>query len=271
MEEWSLNINEKNSRERKKVWEHIGLTFTSIIPLVCTRYYVPRQVYFFYFSFYVQTIHTCTHNSHTNAYINKHTYIKYIHTCIFHISCASAQGKPYKPRSHRRACVARCGGQTHNLWVFDSTVSNWVASALMQRVLGGRTKSCLRGACHGYIDKPVNRHYLTGTKPVNLNWALVQVISQHDDFIKWKHFLRYWPFVPGIHRSPVNSPHKGQWRGPLMFCLFCAWINGWVNNGEAGDLRRHRAHYFHIRYAQAQGSDLTDKFVFPDAGGKLTV
>ena len=47
----------------------------------------------------------------------------------------------------------------------------------------------------------------------------------------------------GIHRSPVNSPHKDQWRGALMFSLICAWINGWVNNGEAGDLRRHRSHY----------------------------
>ena len=44
----------------------------------------------------------------------------------------------------------------------------------------------------------------------------------HDDVIKWKHFLRYWPFVRGIHRSPVNSPHKGQWRGALMFSLICA-------------------------------------------------
>ena len=52
-----------------------------------------------------------------------------------------------------------------------------------------------------------------------------------------------WPFVRGIHRSPVNSPHKGQWRGALMFSLICAWINGWLNNREAGDLRRHRAHY----------------------------
>ena len=65
----------------------------------------------------------------------------------------------------------------------------------------------------------------------------------HDDVTNWEHFLRYWPFVRGIHRSPVNSPHKGQWRGALMFSLICAWINGWVNNGEAGDLRRHRAHY----------------------------
>ena len=63
----------------------------------------------------------------------------------------------------------------------------------------------------------------------------------HDDVIKWKHFPRYWPFVRGIHRPLVNSPHKGQWRGALMFSLICAWINGWVNNREAGDLRRHRA------------------------------
>ena len=66
---------------------------------------------------------------------------------------------------------------------------------------------------------------------------------RHDDVIKWKHFPRYWPFVRGIHRSPVTSPHKGQWRGALMFSLICVWINGWVNNGEAGDLRCHHAHY----------------------------
>ena len=65
----------------------------------------------------------------------------------------------------------------------------------------------------------------------------------HDDIIKWKHFPRNWPFVRGIHRSPVNSPYKGQWPGALMFSLICAWINAWVNNREAGDLRRNRAHY----------------------------
>ena len=40
----------------------------------------------------------------------------------------------------------------------------------------------------------------------------------------------------------MNSPHKGQWRGALKFSLICARINGWVNNREAGDLRRHQAH-----------------------------
>ena len=66
--------------------------------------------------------------------------------------------------------------------------------------------------------------------------------ANHDDVIKWKHFPRYWPFVRGIHRSRVNSPNKGQWRGALMFSLFSVWINGWVNNREAGDLRRYRVH-----------------------------
>ena len=61
--------------------------------------------------------------------------------------------------------------------------------------------------------------------------------------LKWKHFPRHWPFVWGIQRSPVNSEHKGQWRGTLMFSLFCAWISGWANNREDSDLRSHRAHY----------------------------
>ena len=73
-------------------------------------------------------------------------------------------------------------------------------------------------------------------------WLCCQGLC-HDDVIKWKPFPRYWPFVRRIHRSPVNSPHKGQWRGALMFSLICVWINDWVNNGEAGDLRRYRIHY----------------------------
>ena len=73
----------------------------------------------------------------------------------------------------------------------------------------------------------------------------------HDDVIKWKHFPRYCPFVRG-HRSTVNSPHKGQWRGALMFCLICVWINVWVNNRKFGDLRRYLTHYDVIvmRYAR---------------------
>ena len=67
--------------------------------------------------------------------------------------------------------------------------------------------------------------------------------KMHDDVMKWKHFPRYWPYVRGIHRSPVNSPHKGRWRGALMFSLIFAWINSWINNRAAGDLRRPLGHY----------------------------
>ena len=65
----------------------------------------------------------------------------------------------------------------------------------------------------------------------------------HDDVIEWKHFSCYWCFVREIHRSPVNSLHKAQWRGHLIFLWSALWINGWVNNIEADDLRRHRPHY----------------------------
>ena len=70
----------------------------------------------------------------------------------------------------------------------------------------------------------------------------VDVIS-HDDVIKWKHFPRYWPFVRGIHRTTVNSSHKGQRRGALLFSLICTCLNAWINNCRAGDLRGHRTHY----------------------------
>ena len=106
------------------------------------------------------------------------------------------------------------------------------------------------------IDTPIHRpgnrksrtlpHWVYGYGDLHYGTALYSVSHTerpHDDVIKRKHFPRYWPFVRGIHRSPVNSPHKGQWRGALMFSLICACINGWASNREVGDLRRHRAHY----------------------------
>ena len=102
-----------------------------------------------------------------------------------------------------------------------------------------------------------NTHDFVMTVPVNSdiymalsrilqchNIHSIQDLCSHDNVIKWKHFPRYWPFVRGIHRSPVNSPHKSQWRGALIYSLICVWINEWVNNRETGDLRRYRAHYY---------------------------
>ena len=81
---------------------------------------------------------------------------------------------------------------------------------------------------------------------------LSQSTAKHTDafvYIReswWRHqmetFSAELALCAGNSPVPVNSPHKGQRRGALMFSLICVWINGWVNNREAGDLRRHRAH-----------------------------
>ena len=89
------------------------------------------------------------------------------------------------------------------------------------------------------------------TGEVGKHIPLSQVATLYDQVERvvtetwWRHqmvtFSALLAFYAG--NSSVNSPHKGQWRGALMFSLICAWINGWVNNREAGDLRRHRTHY----------------------------
>ena len=111
-------------------------------------------------------------------------------------------------------------------------------SVLIVTPLGLILMSELSYQCRAYVNtelhwpRPLNQCIMRGVK-----------CMFHDDVIKWKHFPRYWSFVRGIHRSPVNSLHKGQWRRALIFSLVCVWINAWVNNREAGDLRRHRTHY----------------------------
>ena len=50
----------------------------------------------------------------------------------------------------------------------------------------------------------------------------------------WRHQMETISASPAICAGnspvPVKSPHKGQWRGALMFSLMSAWINDWVNN-----------------------------------------
>ena len=67
----------------------------------------------------------------------------------------------------------------------------------------------------------------------SMGWTSIpRRVFNHDDVIKWKHFPRYWPFVRGIHRSPVNSTHKGQWRGAFSFSLIC--LNGRLSKQSWG-------------------------------------
>ena len=93
-----------------------------------------------------------------------------------------------------------------------------------------------------------------GEHSLHISWRSTHLLHLYFLFSWWRHqmetcsvslaFVRgIHRWLRGIHRSPVNSAHIDQWRGTLMFSLICAWTNGWVNNQDAGDLRRHRAHY----------------------------
>ena len=63
----------------------------------------------------------------------------------------------------------------------------------------------------------------------------------------WRHqmetFSALLVICVGIHRSPVNSPHKGQWRGDLMFSLIGCLNKRLSKHRNTSDLRHHRAHY----------------------------
>ena len=92
-----------------------------------------------------------------------------------------------------------------------------------------------------YLHNYIYQQYLYDYNfdSVTLHWVIITPWWRHQ-METFSTLLAIWT---GNHRSPVNSPHKGQWRGALMFSLICVWINGWVNNREAGNLRRYRAHY----------------------------
>ena len=67
------------------------------------------------------------------------------------------------------------------------------------------------------------------------------------EFTWWRHQMETFSALLAIcaGNSPFTGefPSQSQWRGALTFYLICAWTSGWVNNREAGDLRRHRAYY----------------------------
>ena len=61
-------------------------------------------------------------------------------------------------------------------------------------------------------------------------------------FCGWYIVLQFVRFFNG-NVSYKHSNLFQQWREALVFSLICVWINDWVNNREAGDLRCYRAHY----------------------------
>ena len=84
-----------------------------------------------------------------------------------------------------------------------------------------------------------------------------------NPFPWWRHQMETFSTLLAI--CVGNSPHKGQWRGALMFSLICVWINDWVNNCEAGDLRHYRTHYdITVMQVSLAIRDLVQKIFCPE-------
>ena len=91
---------------------------------------------------------------------------------------------------------------------------------------------------HICVTRPLMSFRKWGPRRITYNWDPVKTWWRHQ----MEAFSALLALCAGNSPAPVNSPHKGQWRGALMFSLTCAPINDWVNNREAGDLRRRRGH-----------------------------
>ena len=120
-------------------------------------------------------------------------------------------------------------------WLWMSIRYNGGACQRIQRIIQNKRINLQLIVCEVTIKWPRNfaAPYLIVPGIFYMSW--------------WRHqmeiFSALLAFCAGNSPAPVISPHKGQWRGALVFSLICAWINSWANNGDAGDLRRHHAHY----------------------------
>ena len=137
----------------------------------------------------------------------------------------------------------RCQGIEHTMWSLAITKNSLAVSARNEHLLkaecchdanfclfssdviamriGGEVK-WRQSSHHDNFQWPVCMAEQVRSQWERTLYSLRHKVCHHNDVIKWKHFPRYWPFVRGINRSPVNSPHKGQRRGALMFSLICA-------------------------------------------------
>ena len=77
--------------------------------------------------------------------------------------------------------------------------------------------------------------------PQCVNHDDMEIDDEMDD--EMETFSALLALSVGFRRHRWIPRTQGQWLGALMFSLIYTWINGWANNGEAADLRRHRAHY----------------------------
>ena len=114
----------------------------------------------------------------------------------------------------------------------------WLCGQSLSWVRQCSSKSSYLECRQGYHMDNWNCH-----SPATVRGMSPLEVGKNPQNTRWHHQMEIFSalLVPCAGNSPVNSPYKGQWRGALVFSS--TWTNGWENNRDAGDLRRHRSHY----------------------------
>ena len=118
------------------------------------------------------------------------------------------------------AVMSRHNGGTHLEW----GVEDWGMRGLSQILSGESLSYSLR-------------HISTGEHSLHISWRSTHLLHLYFLFSWWRNQMETYSaslvYVRGIHRCTE------------LWCFFpiCAWTNGWVNDRNAGYLRRYRAHY----------------------------
>ena len=126
----------------------------------------------------------------------------------------------------------------------------WCLVSLRGQVICSDDIDCVDSLCIHIISRALWRRCddSHGVRASGADRRQKYTHSQHQWWETWwRHqmetFSALLAICAGNSPVPVNSPHKGQWRGALMFSFIWVWINCSVNNRDAGNLRRYRAHY----------------------------
>ena len=89
--------------------------------------------------------------------------------------------------------------------------------SILENLILDMTESIMVTSSHVLYSSLINMQSPLKANDAGVIASIEAIDCSHDDVMKRKYFPRYWPFVKGIHRSPVDSPRKGQWRGALNF------------------------------------------------------
>ena len=121
------------------------------------------------------------------------------------------------------------------IFIFDRCHRSWATVTSVKHGCDIKIQACcFIRSIFSLAEKLINRALVTPTPNRGAPWLVPKCSNTiHHYVIKWNHFPRYWPFV----REPTGD----HWQRLVteLWCLMCAWKNGWANSLDAGDLRHH--------------------------------